>query len=82
MIETCQSCDSPNVVHVQYGRIQGNFDGAHVCHYDGVSEIECKACGARYGRWSGRKLGADEHEPPYGKTHHPDCGEITKREIN
>ena len=36
--------------------------------YDGVSEWVCmsKACGARYGRWSGKELKKGESEPPYG----------------
>ena len=30
--------------------------------YNGVSEIDCKDCGARFGRWSGRELKEGEIE--------------------
>jgi len=31
-------------------------------HYDGVSEIDCKDCGARFGRWSEKELAKGEIE--------------------
>ena len=74
-MKTCLKCNSTNTVAVQYGRVQGDFPGAHPCHYDGVSEYSCKDCGYRIGRWSGKELRNEEHEPPYGETHHPECKE-------
>jgi transposase-like protein len=35
--------------------------------YDGVSEWNCQKCGTRWGRWSGRILGAGEIERRYGR---------------
>lgn len=35
-------------------------------HYDGISEWQCPDCGARVGRWSGRKLNEGEGERPFG----------------
>ena len=35
-------------------------------HYDGVSEIDCRDCGKRYGRWSGKELAEGEKEPRFG----------------
>lgn len=52
---TCRKCQSSNVLLVEYSHDHPN-------HYDGVSEIECKDCGARFGRWSGRELAAEEAE--------------------
>lgn len=37
-------------------------------HYDGVSEWLCPACDARWGRWSGRRLRANELEPRFGES--------------
>lgn len=34
--------------------------------YDGVSEISCKTCEKRYGRWSSKVLRGKEQEPPLG----------------
>lgn len=34
--------------------------------YDGISEIRCKTCKKRYGRWSGKVLQGKTQEPPYG----------------
>ena len=51
----CKKCQSENIVFVEY-----SYD--HPDHYDGVSEIKCMACGARFGRWSGKELGPDESE--------------------
>jgi hypothetical protein len=35
--------------------------------YDGVSEIMCKTCKKRYGRWTEKVLKKGEQEPPYGE---------------
>lgn len=56
----CPNCKSGDVAMVEY-----SWD--HPDHYDGVSEIYCQACGARYGRWSGRKLEDGESEGRYGQ---------------
>ena len=53
--EKCKKCGSENIVMVEYV-----WD--HPEHYDGVSEIDCKECGARFGRWSGKKLSEGESE--------------------
>lgn len=34
--------------------------------YDGISEIDCKDCGVRIGRWSGKELAKGEIEKRYG----------------
>ena len=51
----CPKCQSENIIFVEYA-----YD--HPEHYDGTSEIECLACGARFGRWSGKELRPDEYE--------------------
>ena len=56
----CKKCQSKNVVFVEYA-----WD--HPEHYDGVSEIHCLACGARFGIWSGKELGPDESERRPGR---------------
>jgi DNA-directed RNA polymerase subunit RPC12/RpoP len=35
--------------------------------YDGVSEYQCTYCGARFGRWTGKKLEDNELEPRWGE---------------
>lgn len=57
--EMCKKCGSKNVILVQY-----NWD--HPEHYDGASEVECRDCGARFGRWSGKLLAEGEAEPRSG----------------
>jgi hypothetical protein len=52
----------------------GEFTGVeypygHPDRYDGVSEYWClQGCGARFGRWTGRRLLDGEHEPRFGGT--------------
>ena len=36
-------------------------------YYDGVSEIDCTDCGARFGRWSGKELVEGEIEKKFGR---------------
>ena len=48
-LAVCKKCGSREVVLVEY-------NGMSPEHYDGVSEIDCRDCGARFGRWSGREL--------------------------
>jgi hypothetical protein len=55
----CRQCKSNNIVLVEYA-----WD--HPEHYDGISEIFCQNCGARFGRWTGKKLKDDEYEKRYG----------------
>ncbi|MEI8174666.1 MAG: hypothetical protein WCG28_01815 [bacterium] len=43
------------------------YDGMHPEHYDGISEIDCKDCGARIGRWSGKELTEGEVEKRGGR---------------
>ncbi len=54
----CQSCKSKNLVHVEYW-------GTHPKAYDGISEVECKDCGYRIGRWCGQELKKGESENRY-----------------
>ncbi|MFA7208983.1 MAG: hypothetical protein WC120_01735 [Parcubacteria group bacterium] len=58
--EKCKKCGSKNIVMVEY-----SWDNPE--YYDGVSEIDCKDCGARFGRWSGRELQEGEFEKRGGK---------------
>lgn len=48
-----------NVILVEYG-----YEDPY--RYDGISEIVCKTCSCRYGRWTGKILEGQEKEPPYG----------------
>lgn len=57
--ETCKKCGSNNIIMVEY-------EFGHPEWYDGVSEIECRDCGARFGRWSGKELKDGEVEKLYG----------------
>ena len=57
----CKKCESKNIIMVEY-------DGMHPDHYDGVSEIACQDCGARFGRWSGKELANGEFEKRYGQS--------------
>lgn len=58
--ETCKKCESGNIAMVEY-------DMMHPDYYDGVSEIECRDCGARFGRWSGKELLGEEIEKYHPK---------------
>lgn len=57
--EKCKKCGSKNIVMVEYA--PGSPE-----RYDGVSEIDCRDCGARFGRWSGRELKEGEIEKRWG----------------
>jgi hypothetical protein len=57
--EKCKKCGSENIVMVEY-----SYESPE--HYDGISEIDCKSCGARFGRWSGKELAKGEVEKRYG----------------
>jgi hypothetical protein len=62
MLDKCKKCGSAKVVMIEYGY-------PHPERYDGVSEIKCleKNCGARFGRWSGKELKAEESERRFGR---------------
>jgi len=55
-------CDCPeeHIILVEY-----NYN--HPQHYDGISEITCKKCKKRVGRWSGKTLSDGEVENKFGK---------------
>ncbi len=53
--EKCKKCGSENIVMIEYALNSPE-------HYDGISEIDCKDCGARFGRWSGKELSEGEME--------------------
>lgn len=55
-------CNGP-IVYVEYER---SHNTPRWAWFDGVSEIRCESCGARYGRWTGRKIQDGEYEPRYG----------------
>lgn len=55
----CKKCGSQNILLVEHGLNHPEF-------YDGISEIECKSCGARIGRWSGSELAPGEAGPRFG----------------
>ena len=57
--EKCKKCGSENIVMVEYP-----YDSPE--HYDGISEIMCMDCHARFGRWSGKELAEGEIEKRYG----------------
>ena len=57
-MDKCKKCGSKNIIHIEYGI------GENV--YDGISEIDCRDCGVRIGRWSGRVLKGGEEEIRYG----------------
>ena len=60
MDTTCKKCNSSNIVMVEYAP-------GHPDRYDGVSEIFCNDCKARFGRWSGKELMEGEVEPKFGQ---------------
>jgi len=57
--EKCKKCGSENIILVEYA--PGSPE-----RYDGVSEIDCKKCGVRIGRWTGDELKDGELEPRNG----------------
>jgi hypothetical protein len=57
--EKCKKCGSKNIVMIEYG-----YNSPE--RYDGVSEIDCKDCDARFGRWSGKELAEGELEKRFG----------------
>jgi DNA-directed RNA polymerase subunit RPC12/RpoP len=58
-LETCKKCGSKNIIMVEY--LPGSPE-----RYDGVSEIDCRDCGVRIGRWTGKELATGEIEKRYG----------------
>lgn len=57
----CPDCNSL-VIGIEYAY-------PHPDRYDGVSEWRCsdESCGARFGRWSGKRLADGETEPRWGE---------------
>lgn len=60
MKEKCKKCGSTNIFMVEY-----SYESPE--HYDGVSEILCRDCGVRIGRWSGKELMPGEAEKQFGE---------------
>lgn len=58
--EKCKKCGSENIVMVEYSHDSPEY-------YDGISEILCNDCQARFGRWSGKELAKGEIEKRYGR---------------
>ncbi len=58
--EKCKKCGSEKIIMVEY-----SWDSPE--HYDGISEIDCQDCGARFGRWSGKELKKGEIEKKFGR---------------
>ena len=56
----CKKCGSKNIIGLEYGYPSPEA-------YDGISEIDCEDCGARFGRWTGKELKEGEIEPRFGK---------------
>lgn len=56
----CKKCGSKNIFGLEYAP-------GHPDRYDGISEIVCKDCNARFGRWSGKELIEGETEPRFGQ---------------
>lgn len=60
MIDKCLKCGSRNIMMVEYPHDNPE-------HYDGVSEIDCEDCKARFGRWTKKELRDGEFEKRYGE---------------
>ena len=54
MIVKCK-CGKNDFIMVEYSY-------AHPERYDGISELKCKHCNRRYGRWTGKELKEGEYE--------------------
>lgn len=57
--EKCKKCGSEKIILVEYA--PGSPE-----RYDGISEIDCLVCKARFGRWSGKELAKGEVEKRFG----------------
>ena len=55
----CEACGDDHFSVVVYDR-------EHPEYYPLGSEMACEGCGARYGRWSNRRLHGQEAEKRYG----------------
>ncbi len=62
MTKKCKKCGSKNILMVEYYGV--GFPSE--VNYDGISEIRCEGCKARFGRWSGLELKDNEMERRYG----------------
>lgn len=52
-------CEHDNYIGVEY-------EYGHPARYDGISEFQCRDCGYRWGRWSGKELKEGEFEHRWG----------------
>lgn len=57
--EECQDCGGTDLLYIEYYYTSPN-------RYDGISEIKCKECGVRRGRWSNKILKDGEEEIIWG----------------
>ena len=59
----CPKCKSKEIWGCEY---------AYNCpeRYDGISEWQCRACGYRQGRWTGKEIKEGFIESRYGKRVH------------
>ena len=64
MLKKCKKCGSKNIVMIEYGFL--DIPDADNYYYDGISEIKCIKCGARFGRWTENELKKGELEPRFG----------------
>jgi len=65
MIKKCKKCGSKNLMMVEYGYTGDPEKDKYM--YDGVSELRCMDCKARFGRWTDKELKGEEREPRYGE---------------
>ena len=56
---TCRECNTDNVLMIEYGYMSKE-------HYDGISEIRCKDCGLRWGRWTDEIIPEGYEESRFG----------------
>jgi len=72
MTYSCRKCGSENIVLVEYEWRNPEF-------YDGISEVECIDCKARFGRWSGLEIPDGFVESRYGER---GIVKVTKKDEN
>lgn len=67
----------PDVPHFYSRMIGVEYTYDHPEHYDGISEFRCPDCGARVGRWSGKRLDDNEFEPRFGRVSPLSFGDLS-----
>ena len=55
----CPNCKSKKIDSIIYA-----YDSPE--HFDGISEIRCRNCNKRFGRWTKKELAPGEIEKRYG----------------